>query len=277
MIKQLVKKAAKKTPVYWAYSKAQKRIHRWKKERQRKTQQRQAELQAVKQAIQRAEAAPHVVIKQDGALDERVKFYQMSFFAEFTQYFGAKTSKIIDDQYGAGRLIYNIDFSFFPLNECYAGGFDAYFKKIKCAERALIRKAQKNGFVCKEICYDEHLDEVFAINTSKAERQGEKMSESYTTYPIKREALVKSVGQTIKSFGCFNKDGVLVAYAMYERYGTVFHTVKFLGHKGALTFGVMNYLLAFAVQSLSGQYPACTILYGGGGQMVSRDSRKMPA
>lgn len=262
MIKQAIKAAVKKTPMYWAYSTARKNIHQRNKERE---------------AIQKAMNAPHVVIKQDTSLDDRLKLYQLSFFAEFSQYFGARTVKVQDAKYGMGELIYNIDFCFFPLGNSYVEGFDAYFKQVKCAERALIRKAQKNGFLCKSICYGEHLDEVFAINTSKDERQGKNMSEQYVKYPLDHEAIVKSVGQTVRSFGCFDKNGVLMAYTIYERFGDVFHTVKFLGHKDVLSFGVMNYLFAFAVQSLSRDYPACTILYGGGGQMGSHNSRNTRA
>lgn len=202
--------------------------------------------------------------------------YQMSFFAEFKQYFNAK-DLVLPKSKGQKHMFYTLDFAYFPINISY----DDYFTcSIKSSERALIRKAIKNGYTCREIDYDAYLSDILEINTSKNKRQGEEMSKDYLSLKP-RQKIVSSVGQKILSYGCFDSSGKLVAYYMFELFGqNTFHTVKGIGHSEHLNYGIMNYLFAFSIGELYKIYPdgSYTILYGGmsaNGDGLSRFKRNV--
>lgn len=186
----------------------------------------------------------------------------MSFVSEFYQYFNARTV-VLPNSNGCNKMFYSVDMGFFPIN-C---NFNDYFANcIKSPERALIRKAIKNGYVCKEIDYDDYLDDIYQINISKSSRQGELMSQDYIGLLKPRTKIVGAIGQEIHSYGCFNSEGKLVAYYMYELFGKeILHTVKGIGHSDHLKYGVMNFLFAFSVDKLYSSFPdgKHIISYGG--------------
>lgn len=189
-------------------------------------------------------------------------WYQMSFIAEFIQYFNARLVSIPHTK-GNYKMFYSLDFGFFIINQNYE---DYFSKSIKSPERALIRKAIKNGYTCKEINYDEYLGAIHNINVSKDTRQGEAMSSDYIGNLKPRQSLVSSIGQDVHTFGCFDKCGNLVAYYMFELYGLeIIHTVKGLGHSDHLKYGIMNYLFGYSVSELYKYYPdgKHIISYGG--------------
>ena len=75
--------------------------------------------------------------------------------------------------------------------------YQEYFEhRIKSAERALIRKAIKNGFTVRQISYDDYLDDIIEINCSKSERGGRPMSNDYI-HAEKWEQIVKPVNPYI--------------------------------------------------------------------------------
>lgn len=128
--------------------------------------------------------------------------------------------------------------------------YDTYFSNsIRSAERALIRKAEKNGFTMREIKYDDYLDEVLAINISKGLRQGGAMTDDYT-HVVPRDKILKEVGAENYTYGCFSADGKLVAYYVFERITNFYHVLKGIGHGDYLKYGIMNYLFAHAVSML---------------------------
>lgn len=140
--------------------------------------------------------------------------------------------------------------------------YDTYFQNcIKSAERALIRKAIKNNYSVREIQYDEYLDAIQEINTSKEERCGHKMTEDYT-HPKKRDSIVKPVNPSIYTYGCFDENEKLVAYYMFEKITNFYHVVKGIGHKDHLRNGIMNYLFAYSVAQLSEKHECEYIVYG---------------
>lgn len=195
----------------------------------------------------------------DNKINKNKYLYQLSFFAEFKQYFNSKYfyTNIKHDE-----IIIDISMASFPIVQDY----ESYFTKtIKSSERALIRKAVKNGFSCSRINYDEHLNEIYEINISKTERQNEKMSNDYISLKP-RESIIKNLGQEVFTFGCFSTDNKLVAYYMFESFGkNVIHTVKGIGHSDYLSYGIMNTLFAFSVGELFKIFPdkSKVILYGG--------------
>lgn len=156
------------------------------------------------------------------------------------------------------KLLDGCSFATLPLVYSY----DEYFDKcLKSAERALIRKAIKNGFTVRQIKYDEHLADVQEINNSKAQRGGRDMIDDYK-HVIARDKIVLPYNADVYTFGCFNNDGKLVAYYMFELFTNFFHTVKGIGHSDYLNMGIMNYLFAFSVSELSSMFKDKILLYG---------------
>ena len=202
-------------------------------------------------------------------------FYQFSFYADFYQTCKAKDRFIPGTDKTLKMLFF--DLAYLPIKYTY----DDYFKSVlKSPERALVRKAIKNGFVCKEINYDDYMEDIHTINISKDSRQGMVMTDDYVGRLSPRQAIIKNFGQDISTYGCFNAEGTLVAYYMFEKFGKeIVHTVKGIGHSDYLKYGIMNYLFAFSMDELRKQYPdgSHTLLYGhidnGGG--LSRFKRNV--
>lgn len=188
------------------------------------------------------------------------QLYQYWWVAENIQYYGlplykyqfrlskTKTKYLGDTQTFA---IIHLDYSF----------EDYFTKAIKSPERALIRKAMKSGITCRPIDYDDYLGDVLSINLSKEERGGRTIAEDYRNLHF-RDRIVKSYGARVYSFGAFSKDGVLVAYYMFEQVTNFLHVVKGIGHKDYLKYGVMNYLFAYSISELSSYDVPHYAIYG---------------
>lgn len=111
-----------------------------------------------------------------------------------------------------------------------------YESKIGVKSRNMIKKATKNNFIYKKFQWNEHLDDIFEINTSTSKRQGRDMDTSYKNYPKKVD-----ISDNIY-IGIFN-DEKLVAYIelyVYEDFGMI---NRILGHYAYLKFGIMNLAL----------------------------------
>ncbi len=192
--------------------------------------------------------------------------YKYYYFAENLQYYHFLHLHHLfisgDTKY---KLLDGYSFATLPLVYSY----DEYFAKcLKSAERALIRKAIKNGFSVRQIKYDEHLVDIQEINNSKAQRGGRDMIDDYK-HVIARDKIVLPYNPDVYTFGCFNNDGKLVAYYMFELFTNFFHTVKGIGHSNYLNMGIMNYLFAFSVSELSSMFKGKVLLYG-----LMNDDRK---
>ena len=188
--------------------------------------------------------------------------YFFYWFAENLQYFPYQLIPISTHiNKNNNKILWGACFSILHLNFTY----DEYFKKvIKSPERALIRKAMKNGFYVQRIEYDDYLEQIKAINTSKAMRGGHEMDKDYIN-PKKRDVLIKPINPHIYTYGCFNPEGTLVAYYMFERFTNFYHTVKGIGHSEYLNMGIMNYLFAYSVSDLAKRQPDMLLVYGGMG------------
>jgi len=192
--------------------------------------------------------------------------YKFYYFAENLQYYPfLHLHKLFFCGNTKYKLLDGYSFATLPLIYSY----DDYFVKcLKSAERALIRKAIKNGFTVRQIKYDEHLVDVQEINNSKAQRGGRDMIDDYKCVAA-RDKIVLPYNPDIYTFGCFNNDGKLVAYYMFELFTNFFHTVKGIGHSDYLNMGIMNYLFAFSVSELSSMFKDKILLYG-----LMNDDRK---
>lgn len=97
------------------------------------------------------------------------------------------------------------------------------------------RKAWARGYRMRQIDRNQFIEEIHAINTSSAYRQGRPMDSAY------RERVPLYQDQPhVLYFGMFNKDGTLVAYCNVGLFGNFAGTERVLGYKNG--DGVM-YLL----------------------------------
>lgn len=196
---------------------------------------------------------PH--IPNSNVLDAK-KLYKYYWFAENIQYY---KPYLVYIQLASGGVILNPFFAVMPLK--YPTIDDYMAKCIKSPERALIRKSVKNGFVVKEIEYDDYICEIKEINTSKAERQGNGMTNDYLN-PRLRDIVVKTLNPDIHTFGCFTQDEKLVGYYMFEKFTNFYHVVKGIAHSNYLSFGIMNHMFAYCVADLSRRNECQMLVYG---------------
>jgi Acetyltransferase (GNAT) domain len=111
--------------------------------------------------------------------------------------------------------------------------------------RRKVRRALKGGYAFAEIDRDQHLDEIFEINTSAGERQGRPMTEAYRVKPEPFGPL-PAYGcprHAIRTYGVL-LDGRLVAYTWVYVVGDMCLFSTILGHADHLAEGVMYLLVA---------------------------------
>ena len=132
---------------------------------------------------------------------------------------------------------------------------EIYLKKIGCKSRNMIKKSQKNQYYCKKCNPDDHLDDIYEINTSKEFRQGQAMTDIYTKYPTKFNLNYKIYNEkySIEFYGVF-KDNKLVAYGMFYFCKEIVVLMKILGHGDHLKYGIMNLLFFFIVNDCIENY-----------------------
>lgn len=112
----------------------------------------------------------------------------------------------------------------------------------------MVKLAKKRGYHLALFDYDSHLDDIFAINTSKSERQGRPMAASYKSYPGKRgRAANFTSAVTVQCLGVF-KEGRLYAYCVFETCGEISFVNTLLGHGEHLHDGVMYLLFLGLIQ-----------------------------
>ena len=191
--------------------------------------------------------------------EDTKSLYKFYYFAENLQYYPFLRLHRLNI---FGRIMYKVlegaSFATLPLVYQY----EEYFTKcLKSAERALIRKAIKNGFTVQRIKYDDHLTDIQEINNSAVQRGGREMIDDYK-HVVDRDKIVSPYNPDIYTFGCFNKEGKLVAYYMFELFTNFFHTVKGIGHHDYLNMGIMNYLFAYSISQLSFLFKDKVLLYG---------------
>lgn len=98
------------------------------------------------------------------------------------------------------------------------------------------RRALRRGFTFQEIDQNNYIEDIHAINTSIAERQGRPMDPAYFLKPSSYEKKPH-----FRYFGIVNVEGVLVAYCNIATYGNFAATDRLLGYKN--NDGIMYLLL----------------------------------
>jgi hypothetical protein len=115
--------------------------------------------------------------------------------------------------------------------------------------RQKVRRATKLGYEFRPFEHNDHIDAIYAINTSLPTRQGGQMSEAYRTRPTEEPAAATWSCQRHRRVyhGVF-KDGKLCAYANVVQCGEVMIFSRLLGHGTHLDGGVMNLLVYDSVR-----------------------------
>jgi hypothetical protein len=123
---------------------------------------------------------------------------------------------------------------------------EEYTKRVRHETRRYIRLAERQGYEFKEFVWNDHLDDIFEINTSKEVRQSEPMHGWYTR-PVQPRHYTKEELQFKKYYGAF-KDGKLYAYVYLYECGDFAFIKHFLGHARHLRYGIMNGLISWTVK-----------------------------
>jgi hypothetical protein len=116
--------------------------------------------------------------------------------------------------------------------------------------RQKIRRADRLGYRFQAFDHNDHLDDLFEINTSMAERQGRPMSQSYRNRPDPAPAAARPTCMRHRRdwFGVF-KDDKLYAYANVLQCGEMMLYSRILGHGQAMEDGIMNLLVFGAAKT----------------------------
>lgn len=153
-----------------------------------------------------------------------------------------------------GNLFYFSPAAALNINE----SVEEYLKLIGPKSRNMIKKAERNGFFCEIIEWNDFLDDIYEINTSTQFRQGRQMDAAYLSYP-QRIDYTENMPYAIKTVGVF-KGNKLVAYCNLHFYGQIATVNRILGNKSHLTYGIMN-ILIYKVFLLCREFKASYVIY----------------
>ena len=137
---------------------------------------------------------------------------------------------------------------------------EEYLNLVGKKIRSDIRKAEKYGYEIKEFTWNDHLDDIYNINTSKDVRSGGAMKGWYTK-PVKPRNHNEEQQRYLKYYGVF-KEGVLCAYLHLVLCGDYAFVKHFIGHAAHMKYGIMNALLSYAVREYVGNPQIRWFSYG---------------
>jgi len=138
--------------------------------------------------------------------------------------------------------------------------YDAYFSGVGQKTRNMIRRAGKEGFSVHEFAWNDHLDDIYAINTSKAERSSGVMRGWYNE-PVRPRFHPENEMPFRKYAGAF-KGKQLCAYLHLLVAGDSVFFRHIIGHASYLPFGIKNGLVSSAVQQFIGHPTVRWLTYG---------------
>jgi hypothetical protein len=137
---------------------------------------------------------------------------------------------------------------------------EEYLKRVEREKRREIRIAERQGYEFKEFVWNDHLDEIYEINTSKEVRLGEPMRGWYRE-PVQPRHHSKEELQYRKYYGAF-KEGKLWAYLHYWICGDFAIIKHIIGHAQHLKYGIMNGLISYTVRECIGNSQIRWLHYG---------------
>jgi len=124
--------------------------------------------------------------------------------------------------------------------------YDYYLRQVGAKTRNTIRKSERQSYIFQEFDWNNHLDNIYDINTSKKVRSAGLMHGWYIE-PVKPIYLSLEEKTYIKYYGVF-KDTVLCAYLNLIHCGNFAFFKYFIGNADHLKNGIMNYLLSRVVK-----------------------------
>jgi hypothetical protein len=140
---------------------------------------------------------------------------------------------------------------------------EEYLAQVGSKTRNMIRKAERQGYEFKEFVWNEHLGEIYEINTSKEIRQSLPMLWWYRE-PVQPRHHSKEELQYRKYYGGF-KEGKLCAYLHFLVCGDFAVIKHIIGHAQHLTYGIMDGLISWTVQECIGNPQIRWFHYPGNG------------
>ena len=130
-----------------------------------------------------------------------------------------------------------------------AGGHEQYWERIGPKGRNMVRKAEKQGYSFALFNWNDHLDDIFEINTSMEQRGGKPMTEWYRSRPSTSSSEINCREQQYRYYGAFKDQ--LYAYLVLVVCGHFGIINMILGHGEHLRAGIMNGLFNFVVRDLA--------------------------
>ncbi len=137
---------------------------------------------------------------------------------------------------------------------------DDYLAQVGPKTRNMLRKSEREGYDFREFEWNDYLEDIYEINTSKEIRQAEPMRGWYRE-PVQPRHLSAEESQYRKYYGAF-KDGKLYAYLHIVLCGDFAFFRHFLGHAEHLKYGIMNGLISHAVREYSNNPQIRWLKYG---------------
>jgi hypothetical protein len=137
---------------------------------------------------------------------------------------------------------------------------DEYLKLVGDKTRNMIRKADRNGYEIREFVWNDYLQDIFEINTSKEIRSSGAMHGWYTK-PVQERNHGMGEKNYRKYYGAF-KDGKLRAYLNLVLCGDHAFFKHFIGNAEHLNKGVMNSLISWTVKRFVGHPTIQWFKYG---------------
>lgn len=141
------------------------------------------------------------------------------------------------------------------------GSHEEYLKGVERETRRLIRLAEKNGYEFKAFAWNDHIDDIFKINTSKEIRQSEPMRGWYQESVQPRNHSEVELRYR-KYYGVF-KNEILYGYFHFNICGDLAIGKHFIGHADHLKYGIMNGLISSVVREYANNSQICWLNYGG--------------
>jgi hypothetical protein len=137
---------------------------------------------------------------------------------------------------------------------------EEYLKAVGAKTRNMIRKSEKQGYEVREFTWNEYLDDIFDINTSKEIRTAGAMYGWYTQ-PVQPRYHTLEEQRYRKYYGVF-KEERLWAYLNIILCGDFGFFKHFIGHADHLTYGIMNALISSTVRKYIGHSHVKWLSYG---------------
>lgn len=138
----------------------------------------------------------------------------------------------------------------------FGGKASAYLATVQRSGHAgpQSRKAAARGYTLRRIDRNEHIDDLHAIHTSSAARQGRPMD---ATYLVRQTAYEEA--PHVECHGVFEPGGRLAAYCSMGRYGNFVATDQLMGYKNQ--DGIMYLLLSTIICRLIEEGEADYFMY----------------